>query len=236
MSNRVTVWGALTGGVLAVTSAAPVFSQQPNIETPPLVNASFESPEVTTPDNYFPPESWICFASKPGDKVGCTARTKRTGSQSLVFKAPSAANGFEGASQEFAVTPSYHYGFTAYVIGDESDQLSAGSFGQVHIEWRDATGKEITRVYGPTWDINLSSKRWERFFVEGDAPAGAAGGLVVVMFYSKNNPGRGTFYVDDCEFTGGPPRNASIRRDPNTRMNRFLETNQKLRQASSDSR
>jgi hypothetical protein len=206
-----------------------VFSQQPPAETPPLLNAGFESPEVTTPENYFPPENWSCFASKPGDKVGCTAKTKRTGSQSLVFKAPSSANAFEGTSQEFAVTPSYHYAFTAYVIGDESDRLGAGSFGQVHIEWRAADGKEMSRVYGPIWDLNLSSTRWERFFVEGDAPDGAASGLVVVMFYSKNNPGHGTFYVDDCEITGGPPKNASLRRDPGTRMTRFLETNPKLR-------
>jgi hypothetical protein len=236
MGNRITVWSALTGGVLAIASAAPVFSQQTNPETPPLVNAGFESPEVTTPDNHFPPEGWICFASKPGDKVGCSAKAKRTGSQSIVFKAPSAANGFEGASQEFVVTPTYHYGFTAYVIGDESDPLSAGSFGQVHIEWRGADGKELSRVYGPTWDLNLSSKRWERFFVEGDAPAGTVSGLVVVMFYSKTNPGRGTFYVDDCEFTGGPPKNASPRSDSRNRMTRFLETNPKLRQDHSESR
>jgi hypothetical protein len=236
MGNRMTVWGALIGGVLTIASATPVFSQQPPIETTPLLNAGFESPEASTPENYFPPESWTCFASKPGDKVGCTAKTKRTGSQSLVFKAPSSANAFEGTSQEFAITPSYHYGFTAYVTGDESDQLGAGSFGQVHIEWRSADGKEISRVYGPTWDLNLSSKRWERFFVEGDAPANAASGLVVVMFYSKNNPGRGTFYVDDCEFTGSPPKNASLRRDPGTRMTRFLETNPGLRQTHSESR
>ena len=236
MSNRMTAWGALTGGVLAIASAMPAFSQEPIAGTPPLLNASFESPEVLTPENCFPPESWICFASKPGDKVGCSAKTKRTGSQSLIFKAPSAANAFQGASQEFSVTPNYHYAFTAYVIGDESDRLGASSFGQVHIEWRTADGKELARIYGPTWDLNLSSKRWERFFVEGDAPAGAAGGLVVVMFYSKNNPGNGTFYVDDCEFTGGPPKNASIRRNPNTRMNRFLETNPRLQQAGSESR
>jgi hypothetical protein len=42
--------------------------------------------------------------------------------------------------------------------------------------------------------------------------------------------------VDDCEFTGGPPKNASIRRDPNTRMNRFLETNPRLRKNDADSR
>lgn len=236
MSNRMIVWSVLTGGALAMASSVPVFSQEPSAGTPPLANASFESPEVTTPENHFPPENWICFASKPGDKVGCTAAIKRTGLQSLVFKAPSAANGFEGASQEFAVTPSFHYGFTAYVMGDESDRLGASSFGQVHIEWRSADGKELSRVYGPTWDLNISSKRWERFFVEGDAPEGAVSGLVVVMFYSKNNPGHGTFYVDDCDFTGGPPKNASIRRDPNNRMNRFLETNQKLPQGHSESR
>jgi hypothetical protein len=104
----------------------------------------------------------------------------------------------------------------------------------VHIEWRAADGKEISRIYGPTWDLNLSAKRWERFFVEGDAPGGAAGGLVVVMFYSKNNPVHGTFYVDDCELTGGPPKNASPRRDPDTRMKRFLATNPGLQQTHSE--
>jgi len=236
MGNRMTAWGALIGGALAIASAAPVFSQQPSVEAPPLLNASFESPEVTTPENDFPPENWSCFASKPGDKVGCTAKVKRTGSQSLVFKAPSAANGFEGASQEIVVTPSNRYGFTAYVIGDGSDKLGAGSIGQVHIEWRSADGKEISRVYGPTWDLNISSTRWERFFVEGDAPGNAASGLVVIMFYSKSSPGNGTFYVDDCEFIGIPPKNASPRRDSSTRMSGFLKTNSGSRPSRSESR
>lgn len=236
MGNRIAVWITLIGAVLAASTALPAFSQPAPEAIPALQNASFESPAVSTPDDHFPPENWICFASKPGDKVGCTAQTKRSGSQALIFKAPSVANAFEGASQEFQVTPTYHYGFTAYAIADEADRLGAGSFGQVHIEWRAADGKEISRVYGPTWDINLSTKRWERFFVEGDAPDGAVSGLVVVMFYSKNSPGHGTFYVDDCEFTGGPPRNASIRRDPNNRMNRFLETNPRLKSSDSSSR
>jgi hypothetical protein len=236
MGNRITVWSALLGGVLAIASAAPVFSQQPAAETPPLLNASFESPEVTTAENDFPPESWICFASKPGDKAGCTAKVKRTGSQSLAFKAPSAANAFEGASQELVVTPSNRYGFTAYAIGDESDKLGAGSIGQVHIEWRSADGKEISRVYGPTWDLNISSMRWERFFVEGEAPGNAASGLVVIMFYSKSSPGIGTFYVDDCEFTATPSKSASLRRDPGTRMNSFPGTNMELRKSRSGSR
>ena len=229
MGNRMKVLSVLTGGILVVVSPSPVYCEPLPAAVPELLNSGFESPEVTENDNCFPPENWTCFSSKPGDKVSCSAKAKRTGLQSLVFKAPSLANAFEGASQEFAVTPTYHYGFTAYVTGDESDRLGAGSFGQVHIEWRNANFKEITMTYGPIWDLNLSPKRWERFFVEGDAPDGAASGLVVIMFYSKNNPGNGTFYVDDCEFTGSPPKNASVRADPRNRMTRFLETNPNLR-------
>jgi len=212
MSSRMTGWSALTGVVLTLASAAPVFSQQPNTETPQLLNAGFESPEVMTPEDDFPPESWSCFSSKPGDKARCTTRTKRTGLQSLVFKAPSTANAFVGAAQELAVAQSNRYEFTVYVIGDESNKMGATSTGQVHIEWlAAAAGKEISRIYGPVWDLNISSKRWERFVVGGSAPNNATRCRVVIMFYSKNSPGMGTFYVDDCEFTGSPPKNASPR-------------------------
>lgn len=234
--NRMIVWDFLAGGVLAVASAAPVFSEEAPTETLSLLNSGFESPEVTAPANYFSPENWNCFASEPGDKIGCTVKTKRTGNQSLLFKAPSSANAFEGAAQEFSVTPNYHCGFAAYVTADESDKLGASSFGQVHMEWRAANGKELARVYGPTWDINLSCRRWERYFVEGDAPTGATRGLVVIMFYSKNNPGQGVFYVDDCELAGGPPKNASLRRDPNTQMTRSLGNRPRQHQAYSESR
>lgn len=211
-------------GSLLAAAVAPVGLAQvspTSAPAPVLHNPGFEVPAGTLEPQ--PPEGWSCFTSVPGEKIGVTAARPRNGSQSLVFKPLAVNNVFEGAAQEFAAVPAYHYEFAVYVTSDPADRPAADSFGQVHFEWRGADGKEVGRIYGPTWTAGLSAKQWERFFVEGDAPETAASGLAVIMFYSKSGAGRGTFHVDDCEFTGGPPRQGSTSPSVTTSRMKRLE-------------
>jgi hypothetical protein len=71
----------------------------------------------------------------------------------------------------------------------------------VSLEWQDAEGKEISRNYGPIWNFELSPIRWEKFEVGAEAPEGAAMGVAVITFFSRDSDGYGTCYVDDAKFT-----------------------------------
>lgn len=198
------------GIALLTTVALPCAAQQMSVAVVPLKNTSFETPAVADGyDLHSRPEGWSCFASKPGEVIGVTTQAWRNGSQSLIFRAVADNQAFEGAGQEFAVVPGYRYGFTTYVMGDPANRLFGNAYGQIHLEWRNAENNEIGRTYGPTWTAGLSSKRWERYYVEGEAPAKAVKGIAVITFYTKDFGGRGAFFVDDCEFTGFPSRTAS---------------------------
>jgi len=210
-------------------AALPVGAQE-SAFAPSLQNPSFETPASLEDTNAAPPEIWHYFSSKPGARVGVTASAKRSGGQSLTLKAPPRDNEFVGVAQSFPVSPGYHYVFAAHVIGDAPDRLVGEAFGQMHFEWRDAQGKEITRTWGPTWNAQLPTRRWERFMVEGDAPDGAVSGIVVMTLHSKNSGGRGTVYIDDCEFGGGLRVSGSPRRGPTNSADRIRRPPSPLRQ------
>lgn len=225
MMVRIMLIGWLAAAIVPAATAQAPFPLSP---PPALRNAGFEEPAVPPGAAEFPrPEGWSCFASVPGEKIAVTATGARSGAQALVFPPVPAHNAFEGAAQEFPVQPGHHYEFAVHARSDSADRLAADSFGQIHFEWRGADGKEVSRTYGPTWAAGLSAKQWERFFVEGDAPERAVSGLAVIMFYSRNGGGRGTFYVDDCQFTGGPPPQAAGDPGSTSRMQRL----EKFRQA-----
>lgn len=170
-----------------------------------MANGGFESPDImkgaaqgTTPDN------WFVFASVGTPSVGVTDSRRRDGSQSLKFQAPQSTNAFAGIAQSFDAIGENHYVFSIYVMSDPTDPLVGSSFGQVSIEWKNSSGAEISRTYGPTWNFELPSTRWERFLVEADAPADAVSGVAVVTFLTQDVNGRGTFFVDGCELAGQP--------------------------------
>jgi hypothetical protein len=200
----------LATGMCVLMIAAGAHGQGIPAETSGLQNPGFEYPSEGGESNA--PETWISFSSKPGARVGISQSVRKSGLQALALKTAPQNNEFAGIAQSFPAVAGYHYSFGIHVTGDESDRLAGDARGQVHIEWRDAQGKEISRTWGPVWGPDLSSKRWERFFVEGDAPIGAASGVAVITFNARNGGGRGTFYVDDCDFVGGPRVSSSPRR------------------------
>lgn len=196
MSIRILLVGALVLGAAAVCraqeAATPIALQNSGFEKPDIVGGAAVGTK---------PDLWFMFASGPVNKIGVSDARKKTGSQSLLFKALSETNAFEGVAQKFTAKAGTHYTFTIYAMGEANDPLAGASYGQIHFEFQDAAGKEILRIHGPTWDFQLPATRWEKFYVDADAPDAAASGSAVITFFSQDSGGLGTFYVDDVELS-----------------------------------
>ena len=165
-----------------------------------LVNTGFENPSIVGgAQPGAQADKWFFFSSAADQNVGVSDTRKKGGMQSLKFKAQTASNAYDGVAQKFLAKSGGHYTFTVYLMSDPTDPLVGGAYGQISIEWHDNTGKEISRVHGPTWNFELASSNWTKFLVEGDAPENTAAGMAVITFFSQDSNGRGTFYADDCE-------------------------------------
>lgn len=181
----------------AAPAAAPVAGTPVTLENP-----GFEKPDISSGAAVgAKPDAWFPFASTPVNKVGVSDARKKTGSQSLMFKAQTEPNAYQGMAQKFTAKSGAHYTFVIYAMGEANDPITGNAYGQIHFEFQDAAGKEIGRIHGPTWDFQLPSTRWEKFYVDADAPEGAASGSAVVTFFSQDCAGVGTFYVDDVELS-----------------------------------
>ena len=165
-----------------------------------LRNVGFESPSIITGAKAGDePENWFFFCSDKSRNVGITDARKRSGMQSLLFKAQTPTEAYEGFAQKFAVVPDDHYTFSAWVLNDPQDPLTGEAYGQVSIEWKDAKGVEISRTYSPAWSRDQSPTGWQKFSVDDYAPANAAVGIAVITFFCRDSSGVGGFFVDECE-------------------------------------
>ncbi len=172
--------------------------------TPRLENPGFENPTVTADSPGTLPEKWFYFSSTTNSTAGLTTRKKRSGTQSMFFKSQSVTDAYHGIAQKFPVTPGIRYEFTVYACNDATDPITGDAYGQVSIEWQDSAGTELSRTHGPTWNFELSPLRWQSFMVGDTAPEGAAVGVAVVTFFSRNSNGAGRFYIDDLKISAIP--------------------------------
>jgi hypothetical protein len=197
MIARIMLAGVLS---LALTVAAVAQDQTTQSAQITLENGGFESPDISKgAEQLATPDNWFHFSSTPERKAGVSDGRKRSGSQALCFKAQTPQDSFQGLATKFNAVSGKPYSFTIYAMSDPADPIVGGAFGQVSFEWRDATGKELSRTYGPTWTFELSSTKWEKITVDADAPDGATEGSAVITFFSKDCKGVGTFFVDDAE-------------------------------------
>jgi hypothetical protein len=187
-------------GAVASWLAPACPAQEPAPVYPALQNPGFETPSITDGAAAGSrPGMWYYFASEEEFTSGITDAKKKSGLQGLRFKAQKTPNTYHGFAQKIRVTPGRHYAFSVYVMLDPSDLIAGGGYGQISLEWKKADGSEISRVHGPAWASDLGTGRWEKFLVEGDAPADAASVAVVIMFYAQSAAGSGSFFVDDAE-------------------------------------
>lgn len=198
MITRILLTGVLSLAICATAVAQE--EQAPQTPQATLQNGGFESPDISTGGELMAtPEPWFHFSSTPERKAGVSDARKRSGSQSVCFKAQEPQDSIQGLAQKFSVVAGKPYSFTIYVMSDPADPLVGAAFGQVSFEWRDATGKEVSRTYGPTWNFELSSTKWEQITVDADAPENATEGSAVITFFAKDCKGVGSFFVDDTE-------------------------------------
>ncbi len=190
---------------IAVSSPAQAPEKAEEQLLPTLSNTGFETPSIAAgAKEGDDPEKWFYFSSTPERNGGLSDARKKAGSQSAFLQAQQQIDAYEGLAQRFSAQPQTHYTFSVNVLKDPENSLTAGAFGQLSIEWQDEKGTEITRVYGPTWNANLSSSRWEKYTVEADSPDGVARGVVVVSFFSKDSNGFGRFFIDDVDLSSKP--------------------------------
>lgn len=182
---------------VGVSAILFLFSLAAHAVDVPLLNASFERPSAVTGE--VGPADWFLFASTSTPRITVTLQYRKQGVQSCKFVAQPELEAFQGIAQRFTPVVGKTYSFTAYVRADDKSPIAGDAYGQVSLEWQDANGVEISRVYGATWGKDLASSHWSKFTVEAVAPEGAHYGVAVVTFFSKNSAGLGAFYVDDVE-------------------------------------
>ncbi len=188
----------VSGLILILGCSLPSAAQ----EQTAIENQGFEIPSILNgAETGSQPETWFLFSSTPGTSMGITDKKRRSGMQSFFFKAQQEEGAYSGIAQVFKVMPGLRYEFTVYAINDANDPIVGDSFGQVSIEWKDETGQEIKRDYGPLWTFDLSPIRWRKFLVGANAPEEASTAQIVVTFFSRDAAGQGTCYIDDAKLT-----------------------------------
>ncbi len=172
-----------------------------------LSNGSFESPSANQPAAQQPatPEKWMGFG-RDQDAVNLTLTNQaaNSGSQSARIASNRVAGSFHGLSQNVPVQPGKTYRFTVQARQDPNEKLQGTTRAQISIEWKDATGKEVDRTWGPDFGSSLSSDKWTEFQMTGTAPAQAASATFVLTMHEGDKPGGGAVLVDDATVTQNP--------------------------------
>ena len=192
---------SVVGIVCLVVAAVTGYAQDDQLAEK-ITNSGFEKPSILSGAlSGTEPEGWFYFCSTGDKRSGISDAKKKEGSQSLLFRAQSITNAYEGYASKFLAQSGRHYTFTVKVAPNPQDPMVAAAYGQISLEFRDESGTELQRVHGPTWNSEALSDRWEKFLVEADAPEGAASASAVITFFSFESSGAGSFYVDDAELS-----------------------------------
>lgn len=172
-----------------------------------LLNPGFESPALQ-PDSEADtdPAEWTVFSSTGGsERVGLSSKTAKAGKQSARLRVQNAANSFQGMYQSFQVKPGETYRFAIYASNDAQNPLKGTARGQISIEWKNAAGEEIERVWGPDWGATLPQNAWSAFEMTATAPANAARvHFVITQFDGVDPHPDGAFLADEASVKARP--------------------------------
>jgi hypothetical protein len=164
-----------------------------------LVNADFE---LALGAQVARPVGWDFFASGGGTYATLVDAAARGGKKALMVSTVGRPKAFSCAAQTVSVVPGQKYSMRAYVHASEQNPMDGTAYGQLVIEWRDATGTEIGRTWGQTWGRNLSRIRWERTEIEDVvAPDNAAAAVFGIHLYDGPGKSRGAVVVDTVSVT-----------------------------------
>jgi hypothetical protein len=147
------------------------------------------------------PSGWYFFTSKAGS-IALTREVKRSGEQCAKISTQKTPGAFLGLSQTLSVKPGEKYTFSVYLLNDKHDPLGGSAHGQLNIEWKDNTGKEIARITGAPWDLLVSRLRWEMYTIRNvEAPKGAVEGVFGIHLLDGEKGGQGSVFLDDVMIT-----------------------------------
>ena len=172
-----------------------------------LVNADFEAPTIKADlqSATIGPDGWTVFSSTGGNKITMTSKQALSGKQSVRFEAQESKDSYQGIYQVISVTSGQRYEFRVQARNDVDAPLKSSTRGQISIEWKNADGNEIDRVWGPDWGGSLPADQWKKFEVSGIAPAGAVKAHFVVTQHDGAESGAaGAFMIDSAAVSIGP--------------------------------
>jgi hypothetical protein len=163
-------------------------------------NGGFEAPAIA-PETQSEtiPSDWQWFSSIEGSKkIVLTAKTVHEGKQAVRMSVQRKADSYQGLFQAFPASLGVSYEFKAFVRNDSASPLRGLARGQMSVEWKDAGGSEIERVWGPEWGESLSVSQWTRVEMAARPPANAVTAhFVITQFDGKGEAGSGAFLVDE---------------------------------------
>lgn len=107
-----------------------------------------------------------------------------------------------GIYQDFSepVTPGSRYKVSCYMLTPSNDQLSGSFYGIVKLEWLDASDQLLTyqTKESERFDSSAAPDTWKLVSVEGEAPAEAVKGRIVLEFRGEGT-GSGVILWDDAD-------------------------------------
>jgi hypothetical protein len=204
------VHAILTTGALAQDPAP--YTASPRTEAPVVLNpiedsdagnllknGSFEYGDLKVGR---PPNDWG-FIIKSSRKVngGVTEIDARSGIRSLGFGTPFLpSDKWQVLAFNIPVEKGATYEYSAWIKAYPGDPLFGGAFGVIQIEWKDASGNELDRLLGESWDQkDLTGSGWIQRRVMGRAPAGARSASFVITYHLNSNMrSGGSFLIDDA--------------------------------------
>lgn len=189
-------WGvvftcAAIGAATARAESPPAAPEKVNLAP----HGGFEEPAGAI--GAMPPEPWAFFSTK-ANGFGITRDNKRSGEQCLKISAQKAAGAFQGLILDLPVAEGEKYTFSVYVTNDRNEPLGGSASGQLVIEWKGPTGKEVARSASTPWTAGLSRMRWEQVTIgKAKVPDGAVRGVFGIHLNDGADGGKGMMYVDD---------------------------------------
>ena len=170
-----------------------------SVSTNLLKNGNFESGKVEAGT---PPDDWG-FIVKSGGPVngGLIETAAHSGKRSVGIGGSYMPNDkWQVLAFNAPVEAKATYQYSAWVKAYPEDQLFGGTKGTIAIEWKDASGNEISRILGDSWgQSELKSGEWTQFKVSGEAPANVATATFTITYYlNPNAKSGGTFLIDDA--------------------------------------
>lgn len=140
-----------------------------------------------------PVESWGQFASSSPLLLATVADPSDSARQVWRLQSKAVLNSYQGVFQKVPVSAGVTYQFRATVRNDASAPLQSGSVGVFSVEWKNASGVEISRHETAGWNSTLSSSAWTLKTANFTAPAGAVTGHFVMLQRDQASPFGGRY-------------------------------------------